>query len=110
MAIITNVILTHGALEDRPGEEREFPIIEKLNALLDRPGLEGRFAKVDRYAGGRHDMEADVYLGTFDYLIPEKLVQAVESLPWGRPSEVQLFLMGQNDSRFREVPLFTRRT
>ena len=109
MSILSSVILTHSALEDRPDEERVFPVMERLTAQLDRPGVEGRFAKVDAYAGGRDVMQADVYLGTFNYLLPDKLVQAIESVPWLRPSEVQLFLMGPDDSRFREIPLFVRR-
>jgi len=106
MSVITNVILTHGSFEEQGEGQRPYPIVERLNALLDRPGLEGRFARVDPAAGGRHRMEAGVYLGAFDYLLPHRLVELIESLPWERPHEVQMFIMRPDDSCFHEVPLF----
>jgi hypothetical protein len=109
MSEITNVILTHGIFEDHEEGQRRYSIIERLNSLLDRPGLEGRFAQVDSYAGGRRDMQVGVYLCAFEYLLPHKLVEAIESVPWERPNDVQLFMMRQDESRFREVPLFGRR-
>ena len=106
MSVVTNVILTHGSFEEQANDQRPYPIVERLNAMLDMPGLEGTFARVDPAAGGRHALEAGVYLGAFDYLLTHRLVERVESLPWERPHEVQLFVMQPDEACFHEVPLF----
>ena len=108
MSVVTNVILTHGSFEEQADGQRPYPIVERLNALLDRPGLEGTFARVDPAAGGRHDLQAGVYLAAFDYLLTHRLVETVESLQWERPHEVQLFVMQPDEACFHEVPLFAQ--
>lgn len=52
--------------------------------------------------GGTKMMEANIYLGAFNYLDLAGLIAHIKSLPWKVPTGNQLFVMEQDDAIFTE--------
>lgn len=50
-------------------------------------------------------MEADLYLGAFNYLGVPQFLQKVFTQPWKCPGEVQVFLKEQHENKWRLIDL-----
>lgn len=104
MSVITNVILIHSGSEDyieQVGFPDHYPIVDAVNSWL----FERRHAplcRLDQYAGGGKVFTESVYLGAFNHLDVDGLVELVRSLPWRYPESVQLLVKGEDDIRFTE--------
>jgi hypothetical protein len=106
MSRVTNVILTVSAGEDI-GEDGKDTVAELLNAAWDTDGCVPWKTAEDSAAGCKH-MECGIYLGGFNHMDLAEFIKAIESIPWRYAEEVQLFVMEEEDSRFREVGLWER--
>lgn len=97
MSLVTNVILCA-----EPGEEQV--TLEMINEFLDKDDCVGKrgFSHINDFAGGTKRLEADVYVGAFNYLQLEKLKEHIRSLPWEDIATVQLFVKEQDDESFTE--------
>lgn len=97
MSLVTNVILTT-FLND---EDAVATVNESLKA---QPTMSGHdvLHPVHDHGSNRKAMEADVYIGAFNYLDLDGLLQAVRSAPWEWPDYVRVFVQQQDDDGFSE--------
>lgn len=99
MSRVTNVILTTAA-----GDEQ----IGAFNAVWDwRGGPEFQHAQSNTTAGTKN-LECNVYLGAFNHLDLAAFIAAIRSIVWDYPEYVQLFVLEEEDERFREISLWER--
>ena len=104
MSRVTNVILTTMCGE---GVEHEngpdtYPCTDAINVWLAELG-HPPLLHVDPLWHGRKRIEADIWIGGFNYLDHDCLAAVVRAQPWDDPDSVQLFVNLQEESRFSEV-------
>jgi hypothetical protein len=97
MSFVTNVILT---CSEYTGEGRDAEILAKLNEYNSGYTCPS-FASVGQHAAGPKYLEADVFLGAFNYLDESKLWAFLRSFPWEFPESVAVFVKRQDDESFR---------
>jgi hypothetical protein len=110
MSVVTNVILC----AELDGAEE----LDALNEGLSRcywTGEHGWWAGGKKFSripndlpAGTKCLETDVLLGAFNHLVLDELISIIESLEWEWPEDVQLFVKGNEEARFREIPLSVR--
>ena len=100
MSLVTNIILTVSAGED--------DATEILNKAWDTDGC-CEWAEAE-YSAGCKNLECGVFLAGLNHLDLAEFVKAIESVAWKYPRSVQLFVMEENDERFREVGLWERQS
>lgn len=102
MSVVTNVLLF------MPGSESR--ALAPVQRWLDNANM-GQLTKIDRYAGGKKYMEANVWAGAFNYLDVPAFVEVVKAQRWLDPECVQLLIQEQSDCwfscRFGKVPHLT---
>lgn len=98
MSHVDNVILTTSVIDASR--------IEVVNAKFSSGG---KFVAC-KYSAGTKALETNIYPGAFNYLNLDDLIFAIESVTWASPETVQLFIQGQDEDRFRDVPLWQSRT
>lgn len=99
MSNVTNAILTHVVWDEEASKE--------LSIALERAGItSGRFTQVDQNAEGPKSMEVAVYVAAFNHLDERALLEAIRSVRWEEPANVQLLLRRQEEDRFTEVDVF----
>jgi hypothetical protein len=100
MSRVTNIVLSvYGG---------DVNLMDQVNSFIgDGKG----FVSVDDEAlpkgwyGGTKYLEADLYIGAFNYLDLPAFLEHLRSLPWSEPRSVQLFLRDQDDERFSLINL-----
>ena len=110
MSVVTNVILSANL---HPGE------LDALNASLSRcywAGQDGAWAGGRKFQpiqsewiAGTKCLETDILIAAFSHLVLKELVAVIESVEWEWPEDVQLLVKGNEEPRFREVPLKVRK-
>jgi hypothetical protein len=100
MSRVTNVLVTAGI--DEPG-------VPVLNKWLELENY-GVLHNVTLAAGGSKAVEADVWLGAFNYLNLKEFASAVERVKWESPGSVAIFIKEQEDERFELFVTSTPRT
>lgn len=78
MSYVTNVVLITGMLDD----VTVYEYFNKKGIVL---------AQVDEYAGGSKSMEQNVYIGAFNHMDTENLVQNFKTARWKWPEEAFLY-------------------
>lgn len=99
MSVVTNILLCTGLEEE--------DAIRALNIMIMKwphAGLPFRPINEMLSAGSKH-LECDIWPGGFNHFELDKLTKCIEAVSWTDPGQVQLFVKGQNDSRFREISL-----
>ena len=109
MSYVTNVIL-HTSLMEWGGWSSH-SLLPRVNAFFEESGGGGLVAVDDPalptgWYGGNKFLEAQLYLGAFNYLILEEFIAHLRSLPWEAPESVQLIIKEENDDKFRVIDLF----
>lgn len=98
MSNVTNVILSMGCLED--SLER----IKDVNRLPSLRDLCGKFIEdqevVQRATGGTKALEADIFIGAFNFLHTDDFLEDLKKVPWERLQEVQVFVKEQEEDVF----------
>jgi hypothetical protein len=95
MSKVDNYVLFTSVLE--PDED---PCIALINEALGARGQGDGFVKVDKYAGGRKVMEANVYLFAGNYFPPPEMAKLIRSLEWEDPEALRLAIDRQWDDAF----------
>jgi protein associated with RNAse G/E len=102
MSVVTNLILHIGILEDE--EDR----IKDVNEFWeDGIGLVS-FDSSDLprgWYGGTKMLEANLYVGAFNYLDLDEFITHLEKIRWEYPEEVQVIVKEQEDDLFRIIQL-----
>jgi hypothetical protein len=102
MSVVTNIILAF------PTER--FCLPEKRLAAVNRffVGMKG-FVSMDDvglpdcWYGGAKRLEANLYLGAFNYLDLRSLIEWIRTIPWMYPEQVQLIVKEEDDEVFRII-------
>jgi hypothetical protein len=106
MSCVTNVILCFSCADGGP----DTGVIKEVNSFFDLGKVNG-LKSIDsttlprRWYGGDKMMEANLYVGAFNHLDLPQFVEHLQRLPWRHPEIVQLFVMEENDERFREIKI-----
>lgn len=101
MSVVTNIILSVGALDGDFPDRGACETLEAVNQFFHpRPGLLPL-----RVAGGWKAFEADVFTGAFNYLDLPAFMAHLRSVEWREPDLVQVFVMEQEDELFRLLRL-----
>lgn len=103
MSIVTNVILTTMVgeeLEHSDGPDT-WPRTDAINTWLANNGHPPLLHASDLWRGQKC-MEAEVFIGAFNYLDAEALRDVVRAQDWDDPEAVQLFINQQEDLRFED--------
>lgn len=115
MSVVSNVILTFGVSEEERTEDGQLDdgeaVIAKVNEhLRAEQSQAGEFVVPKRanccYGTKYKVLETLVFVAAFNYLDVEKLVAHLRTIRWHYPSDVQLFVQGQHDDRFKEIDVF----
>ncbi|WP_027394089.1 hypothetical protein [Aquimarina latercula] len=105
MSEVTNLILTCST------GEKEKLILSKINQFK----MDNKLFKIvsindktlpDAWYGGTKYMECNIFIGAYNYLNLEKLIDNLKSIEWEDPEDVQLIIKQQNDDHFRIINLF----
>ena len=86
MSTVTNVIILGGVDETGPTQLTDFPFIQ-----------------VDGLTVGSKAMEANVWIGAFNYLDIVNFIDALNKVKWDYPEEVQLLIKEQEDEKFSQL-------
>ena len=99
MSLVTNIILTTAV-----GDEDMFPVLAEALNLCD-PAIPPPI-RVDQHGAHGKVMEANVYVGAYNYLRLDDFTRSVEIVAWVASDNVRLFVLEQNDEQgFHEVLL-----
>lgn len=109
MSWVTNIILSTPPYFGKEKEEIE----KKINSFFEK-GDKGFVNCDDKklptgWYGGTKMLEAELWIGAFNYINLEDLVEHLENIDWGgdyEKEEVQLIIKDQDDKRFRILNLF----
>lgn len=106
MSNVTNIILA-----TQLGEDKEY-LLEKFSGY-NANGLPFNLQSIDSdhlpkaWYGGSKMMEANVFLGAFNYLdLDSLIVYLKEEIQWNDPMSVQLIVKKQDDYKFQIIDLF----
>ena len=88
MSKVTDVAI----LTPLPHSDQESPAIAVINAWLDEHHY-GQLVEVSDHAGGKRAMQAQVYLGAFNYLDVPAFIATVKGAPWHRWDQGRVRLM-----------------
>lgn len=112
MSYVTNVILSTGTLFD----EEEEKILQEVNKFFvdkDNPAYsKNGFVNVEDaslprgWYGGDKMLEASLFIGAFNYLNLEGLIEHLQSIQWEYPEDVQLIIKEDGESRFEIINVF----
>ncbi len=107
MSRVTNVVLHYSLESDKDfGSKR----IDQVNTFFeeDYPG----FVHVDHpgaWYGGTKALECNLAIGAFNHLFLEDLIEHLKLIDWEDPSTVQLFVLEEDETRFRLINIETNR-
>lgn len=104
MSYVHNVILVSGCgeyVEQDNGPDR-YPAVEFIDAWLAENHRGGTLAYVGDRSNGGKALECEVWVGGFNYLDVQGLIEVVRAAPWDNPDCVQLFVKEQEDDLFTE--------
>jgi hypothetical protein len=79
--------------------------MKALNAQLEGLNPGNSFNEVSEHAGGTKAMEAEVWLGAFNYLDLEDFLERVRLTDFEYPDDVRILVQEQDDDHFRLVEL-----
>ncbi len=108
---VSNVMISIGAVENLEVADEFFRWIEEEMPLKN--GAEGPdrrrsyaykpllISAVDSPWGGWKAPEAHVYATTLNYAVVMSILEKCATFPWQDPDGLQLFIMDQEDPRFR---------
>lgn len=91
MSSVTNIIVTSSILNDDP------QFLQSVNEKLKQYGF---FVNVTKYATSYKAVEAQVWLGAFNYLDLRVFLNAVHAVPWEDPEDLRIFIQRQCDNSF----------
>ncbi len=113
MSRVTNLMLTcsvmeHDSRRDRDGDElgeplrqvREWCRGKTADPDCPRRDLMNLPLRVDDEVGGPKHIECSIYIWAANWLNLEGFLEAVRTAPWRCPEDVQVFVQGQEESRF----------
>ncbi len=96
MSYVTNVVVTTACgdliVYDEDEQTSAPPAMEPL----------GLRRVPEELPGGSKGMECEVYLGGFNYLQVDEMLNAVLSIEWEFRDQVQVFVRDQHDEKFTE--------
>lgn len=91
MSNVTNIIVTSSIMNDSP------QLLESVNEKLKQYGF---FVNVAKYATSYKVVEAQVWLGAFNYLDLRVFLDAIHAVPWEDPEDLRIFIQRQRDNSF----------
>lgn len=101
MSDVTNVILKVAC-----GDENKVTQIEPKASSKGTPFVSCSEASLPHgWYGGNKFLECEIFPGAFNYLDINDLTRQVKTVKWSYPKDVQLWVQGQNDDRFREIDI-----
>jgi hypothetical protein len=105
VSVVTSLLMSVGREDARAGA------MEEVNRYFEERDQRGLVSLSDpalprAWYGGTKYMEADVYVGAFDYLNLERFLGHVRGVAWREPERVQLIVKEQEDYKFRIVAPF----
>lgn len=97
MSVVTDVIL----MVPIDGGRRVINDINTRIATATRAPGHG-LIKVDRYAGGNKAVQADVYMGAFNYLTRQDVLAILAAAPWDASdrADVRVAIQEERDDAF----------
>ena len=109
MSLVTNLILSFSILEDETSR------VSEIN-LFENNGREFELATADferennpssnkAWYGGTKFLETPLYVGAYNHLDIDGLVEHLKIVNWEYPASVQLFLKEQESDKFRIIEL-----
>lgn len=106
MSLITNVILSFSICEDgRDHDPDDYSgIIAEVNTAIDGPGFV--IPPDHTWYGGRKVLTRPTFIGCFNYLHLDRLLDKLRSMKWEEPGAVQLFVSGEEQNRWHMIPVF----
>lgn len=100
MSHVADVIITLSVTEETD-EGAPIPGIQEINRYLSSKG-KGELEKVDGYAGGRKALQAEVWMGAFNYLEIPEFVATVAAQHWQDRDAVQVFIKDEHEDVFSQ--------
>ncbi|MFH1739631.1 MAG: hypothetical protein ABIH23_11535 [bacterium] len=100
MSYVADTILTIGLMKDF--DESEY--VDAINGWLKENGF-GTFREISEYCGGGKALQADLWVGAFNYLDVDGLVSFCRNLKWPEDATPQLFIKNENDDYFQEIKI-----
>lgn len=96
MSTVTDIILICGTSADQDNARRFGEALDLHSVSKGKP-----LAQVDEHAGGSHAIQADVWMGAYNYLDEEEALKVFYSLVWEDPNEIQLLMKYEDWDRFK---------
>lgn len=103
MSWVTNIILSVETLDS--DEDKK---VYEINAYFKKDGIRGFVSLEDSslpkgwYAGDKY-LESKIYLGVFNHLKLDELIQHIKQIEWPGPTSVQLLVKDQEESKFTAI-------
>lgn len=110
MSRVTNLLL-HTSSADKFVKGEATPRIQEVNRFFEQSNVKGLVALDDpslpkRWYGGSKHLEAQLYVGAFNYLNLEAFIKHLRGIQWQVPEWVQLIVKEQDDGLFRIIKPF----
>ena len=107
MSLVTNLLLHIGLLDSNPVNGA----IVRVNEYFSQQGKTGLVGLDDpslpkAWYGGSKFLEAQLYVGAFNFLDLQGFLSHLRGLDWKEPGVVQVIVMEQEDDIFRIIPIF----
>ncbi|MEQ8531912.1 MAG: hypothetical protein RIB86_08670 [Imperialibacter sp.] len=111
MSKVTNLIISFSIGEDEAARVEEinmfhnngrgFKIVSAdFESVSDVDGKERK-----RWYGGSKCLETPLYIGAYNHLDIQGLEEHLNSIEWGEPENVQIFLKEQDSDKFKLIEL-----
>jgi hypothetical protein len=99
VSLVTDIILITAVGDSVSDGESETEAMLEVQSWLGR-GNYGQLVAVDKWAGGNKAMQAEVWMGAFNYFKLEEFVAFVKSQKWESPDRVQVLTQREEDAVF----------
>ena len=77
------------------------------NIIIAFSASENEDSKLQKgWYGGTKNLEVNIFIGAYNHLNLNDLIQHMSTIDWEEPEDVQVIVKEQNDDRFRIINLY----
>lgn len=111
MSEVTNLILSFSILENEVSRKEEIELFSnngrgfRLSSADYGFGQRTDIKSRERWYAGSKLLETPLFVGAYNHLDIEGLIEHLKSLDWREPENVQLMIQGQHENKFKMIEI-----
>ena len=105
MSEVTNLIISFSPLEDETSRINEVNLFSNGDRGFNIISADFEEGNRKRWYGGSKMLETAMYIGAFNHLDLEGLIEHMKNINWEDQKSVQLIVKEENDDKFKIIEL-----